>query len=114
MSNVKAEKTLCNLDKKKVSLKRRREILTDGLLAPLLSAVVPVILSLFGVFPSFKLMDSVQKMVLVEPRVFENMKERQHEEYPLVSAMSSLDVEMNAVISGSNLPTEDKARLYDP
>jgi len=59
-------------------------------------------------------MDSVQKMVLVEPRVFENMKERQHEEYPLVSAMSSLDVEMNAVISGSNLPTEDKARLYDP
>ena len=39
-----------------------------------------------------KVMDSVKKMVLVEPRVLEVLKEKKHEQSPLRNAMSSLDV----------------------
>ena len=60
-----------------------------------------------------KVMDSVKKMVLVEPRVLEVLKEKKHKQSPLLNAMSSLDAEMNAIISRSDLTDADKVRLYD-
>ena len=58
-------------------------------------------------------MDSVKKMVLVEPRVLEVLKEKKLEQSPLRNAMSSLDAEMNAIISRSDLTDADKVLLYD-
>ena len=58
-------------------------------------------------------MDSVKKMVLVEPRVLEVLKEKKHEQSLLRNAMSSLDAEMNAIISRSDLTDVDKVLLYD-
>ena len=52
-------------------------------------------------------------MVLVEPRVLEVLKEKKHEQSPLLNAMSSLDAEMNAIISRSDLTDADKVLLYD-
>ena len=60
-----------------------------------------------------KVMDSVKKMVLVEPRVLEVLKEKKLEQSPLLNAMSSLDAEMNAIISRSDLTDADKVLLYD-
>ena len=60
-----------------------------------------------------KVMDSVKKMVLVEPRVLEVLKEKKLEQSPLRNAMSSLDAEMNAIISRSDLTDADKVLLYD-
>jgi len=60
-----------------------------------------------------KVMDSVKKMVLVEPRVLEVLKEKKHEQSLLRNAMSSLDAEMNAIISRSDLTDVDKVLLYD-
>jgi len=58
-------------------------------------------------------MDSLKKMVLVEPRVLEILKEKKHEQSLLLNAVSSLDAEMNAFISRSDLTDADKVRLYD-
>jgi len=52
-------------------------------------------------------------MVLVKPRVLEVLKEKKHEQSPLLNVMSSLDAEMNAIISRSDLTDVDKVRLYD-
>ena len=85
-----AQKALRDLAKKKVSFKRKQQIIQKGgFLAPLLSAVIPAIVSLLTVF-SETIMESVKKMMLVDPRVLANKKETNTPQPPLVKVVSDL------------------------
>ena len=55
----------------------------------------------------------MKTLVLFEPRVLEVLKEKKHEQSPLLNAMSCLDAEMNVIFSRSDLTDADKVLLYD-
>jgi len=58
-------------------------------------------------------MESVKKMVLVDPRVLTNVKESNTPQPPLVKVVSDLDTQMNDVLARTDLSTSEKVRLYD-
>jgi len=58
-------------------------------------------------------MESVKKMVLVDPRVLANVKESNTPQPPLVKVVSDLDTQMNDVLARTDLSTSEKVRLYD-
>ena len=52
-------------------------------------------------------------MMLVDPRVLSNMKERNTPQLPLVKVVSDLDTQMNEVLARTELSTSEKVKLYD-
>ena len=58
-------------------------------------------------------MESVKKMMLVDPRVLANLKESNTPQLPLVKVVSDLDTQMNEVLARTDLSTSEKVRLYD-
>jgi len=50
-------------------------------------------------------MESVKKMMLVDPRVLANMKENNTPQPPLVKVVSDLDTQMNEVLARIDLST---------
>jgi len=58
-------------------------------------------------------MESVKKMMLVDPRVLGNMKESNIPQPPLVKVVSDLDTQMNDVLALTDLSPSEKVRLHD-
>ena len=58
-------------------------------------------------------MESVKKMMLVDPRVLGNMKESNIPQPPLVKVVSDLDTQMNDVLARTDLSPSEKVRLHD-
>ena len=59
-------------------------------------------------------MEHTKKMVLVDPRVIENLHSSQHQLSNLVEkTLSKLDDEMQAVLNHTDIPEERKVELYN-
>jgi len=58
-------------------------------------------------------MESVKKIILVDPRVLANMKQSNTPQPPLVKVVSDLDTQMNEALTRTDLSTSEKLRLYD-
>ena len=52
-------------------------------------------------------------MMVADPRVLSNMKERNTPQLPLVKVVSDLDTQMNEVLARTELSTSEKVKLYD-
>ncbi len=61
------------------------------------------------------MMEYAKKMALVEPRLLEGLQwQQQLQQFnPVVKAMSSLDTDMQEVLSHQNLPLEEKVKSYN-